>query len=37
MIDWILYKIENISRAIFHWVWRVKTYRKYNKHKRKEK
>jgi hypothetical protein len=37
MIDWILYKIETISRSIFHWVWRVKTCRKYHKQKKDDK
>tara|TARA_Y100001973_G_scaffold73503_1_gene107289 strand:- start:1517 stop:1645 length:129 start_codon:yes stop_codon:yes gene_type:complete len=33
MIDWIINKIEKISRAIFHWTWRVQTRRKYFKKK----
>ena len=29
MIDWFLVFIEKVSRAIFHWSWRVQTHRKY--------
>jgi len=37
MIDWIIDKIGKISRNIFHWTWRVQTYRKYYKNRNKEK
>ena len=34
MIDWVLKKLEKVSRAIFHWTWRVQVHRKYYKKKK---
>ena len=31
MIDWVLKIIEKITRAIFHWSWRVQTHRKWKR------
>ena len=36
MYDWFLNLVEKISRSVFHWTWRVQTYRKYNAKKNKK-
>ena len=37
MTDWIIEKIGKISRDIFHWTWRIQTYRRYYKNRKNDK